>query len=73
MKIGDFVCYAKEAPEKREYCGVWSWDHGLLVGFNPARRTVDIMTNGIIYTVRDELVSKVEADHWHPGMQIHPK
>lgn len=71
MKIGDFVCFAKDAPEKSEYCGVWSWDHGLVLQIEQGvfRENVSVMDiNGEIHKVVIEYVQEIEEGHWHPGM-----
>ena len=68
MKVGDFVCYAKESPLRSEDCGEWYWDHGLMLSHNIESQTVDIMTDGEVYRIRVNLVQKIERDHWHPGM-----
>lgn len=69
MKVGDIVCFAIDAPEKREYCGVWSWAHGLLLQIDDALKYTSVMDiNGKVHQVVIEHVQEIGEGHWHPGM-----
>jgi len=71
MKVGDFVCFTKDAPPKSEYCGVWSWAHGLLLAVNEISKKADVLGHdGNFYIISLEHVQRIEEDHWHPGMLI---